>query len=195
MGKVRVDTAVLGVDLLSVAGHKVYAPKGIGVLYVRQGVTIAPQILGAGHERGLRAGTENVLEMVGLGAACELVQSEEATEGEWLSSLRERLLTLLRGGFEGLVVHGDPRHRLPNTLSVAFPGTDANRLLTRLAEEVAASAGAACHAGEINVSHVLDAMGVDAEIALSTVRLSVGRFTTEEEIDEAAAVILGAIGC
>jgi cysteine desulfurase len=195
MGKVRVDTAVLGVDLLSVAGHKVYASKGIGVLYVRQGVTIAPQILGAGHERGLRAGTENVLEMVGLGAACELVQSEEATEGEWLSSLRERLLTLLRGGFEGLVVHGDPRHRLPNTLSVAFPGTDANRLLTRLAEEVAASAGAACHAGEINVSHVLDAMGVDAEIALSTVRLSVGRFTTEEEVDEAAAVILGAIGC
>lgn len=194
MGKVPVDTAVLGVDLLSVAGHKVYAPKGIGVLYVRQGVTIAPQILGAGHERGLRAGTENVLEMVGLGAACELVQSEEATEGEWLSSLRERLLTLLRGGFEGLVVHGDPRHRLPNTLSVAFPGTDANRLLTRLAEEVAASAGAACHAGEINVSHVLDAMGVDAEIALSTVRLSVGRFTTEEEVDEAAAVILGAMG-
>ena len=194
MGKVPVDTAVLGVDLLSVAGHKVYAPKGIGVLYVRQGVTIAPQILGAGHERGLRAGTENVLEMVGLGAACELVQSEEATEGEWLSSLRERLLTLLRGGFEGLVVHGDPRHRLPNTLSVAFPGTDANRLLTRLAEEVAASAGAACHAGEINVSHVLDAMGVDAEIALSTVRLSVGRFTTKEEVDEAAAVILGAMG-
>jgi len=194
VGKVPVDVAMLGVDMLSVAGHKLYAPKGIGALYLRQGVKIVPQILGAGHERGFRAGTENVLEMVGLGAACELVHSEEATEGEWLSSLRERLLTLLREGVEGLVVHGDPRQRLPNTLSVAFPGIDATELLTRLADEVAASAGAACHAGEVNVSHVLGAMGVATETALSTIRLSVGRFTTEEEIDRAAALILEATG-
>ena len=194
VGKVPVDVARLGVDLLSVAGHKLYAPKGIGALYVRNGVKIVPQILGAGHERGLRAGTENVLEMVGLGAACELIHSEEATEGEWLSSLRERLLRLLRGGVVGLVEHGDPCHRLPNTLSVALPGIDANELLTRLSDEVAASAGAACHAGEVNVSHVLGAMRVDPEIALSTVRLSVGRFTTEEEIDRAAEMILEATG-
>lgn len=194
VGKVPVDVAVLGVDMLSVAGHKLYAPKGIGALYVRQGVEVVPQILGANHERGLRAGTENVLEMVGLGAACELVRSGEATEGERLSSLRERLLTQLRRGVEGLVEHGDPQYRLPNTLSVAFPGIDATELLTRLADQVAASAGAACHSGEVHVSHVLGAMGVDPEIALSTIRLSVGRFTPEEEVDEAAAVILGAIG-
>jgi len=194
VGKVPVNVAVLGVDMLSVAGHKLYAPKGIGALYVRQGVKIVPQILGAGHERGLRAGTENVLEMVGLGAACELVHLEEATEEEWLASLRERLLTQLRRGVEDLVEHGDPQHRLPNTLSVAFPGVDATELLTRLSDRVAASAGAACHSGEVNVSHVLDAMGIDPEIALSTVRLSVGRFTTEEEVDEAAALILEAIG-
>ena len=193
VGKVPVDVAMLGVDLLSVAGHKLYAPKGIGALYLRQGVRILPQILGAGHERGHRAGTENVLEMVGLGAACELVQSEETAEGERLAGLRERLLTLLRRGVEGLVEHGDPRHRLPNTLSVAFPDTDATRLLTRLADEVAASAGAACHAGEVNISHVLDAMGVEEATALSTVRLSVGRFTAEDEIDRAAELILGAI--
>ncbi len=192
VGKVPVNVAVLGVDMLSVAGHKLYAPKGIGALYVRQGVDIVPQILGAGHERGLRAGTENVLEMVGLGTACELVHLEEATEEEWLSSLCERLRTQLRRGVEDLVEHGDPKHRLPNTLSVAFPGVDATELLTRLSDRVAASAGAACHSGEVNVSHVLDAMGIDPEIALSTVRLSVGRFTTEEEVDEAAAVILEA---
>jgi len=193
VGKVAVDVADLGVDLLSVAGHKLYAPKGIGALFVRKGVKIVPQILGAGHERGLRAGTENVLEMVGLGAACELVRTEEATEGDWLSSLREHLFASLRENIEGLVEHGDPQNRLPNTLSVAFPGIDANQLLTRLADEVAASAGAACHAGEVNISHVLDAMGVDAATALSTVRLSVGRFTTEDEVDKAAGLILGAI--
>jgi cysteine desulfurase len=192
VGKIPVSVADLGVDLLSVAGHKLYAPKGIGALFVREGVEIVPQIVGAAHERGLRAGTENVLEIVGLGAACELVRSEEATEGAWLSSLRQRLLELLRSRVEGLVEHGDPSHRLPNTLSVAFPGVDANELLTRLADKVAASAGAACHSGGVNVSHVLAAMGVDPEVARSTVRLSVGRFTTEEEIDEAAVLILEA---
>jgi cysteine desulfurase len=194
VGKVPVNAAMLGVDMLSVAGHKMYAPKGIGALYLRRGVKIVPQILGAGHERGLRAGTENVLEMVGLGAACELVRLEAATEEEWLSSLRERLLVRLQNGVEDLVEHGDPRHRLPNTLSVAFPGVDATKLLTRLADQVAASAGAACHAGEVSVSRVLHAMGVDPEIALSTVRLSVGRFTTEEEVDRAADAIVEAVG-
>ncbi len=192
VGKIPVDVTRLGVDMLSVAGHKLYAPKGVGALFLRHGVKIVPQIVGAGHENGLRAGTENVLEIVGLGAACELVHSEEATEGAWLSSLRGRLLDLLRGGVEGLVEHGDPQQRLPNTLSVAFPGVDATELLTRLADDVAASAGAACHSGEVNVSYVLDAMGVDPEIAMSTVRLSFGRFTTEEDIDEAAALILEA---
>jgi len=194
IGKVPVNVNDLGVDLLSVAGHKLYAPKGIGALYIREGVEIEPQILGAGHERGLRAGTENVLEAVGLGAACEVVDGEAAAEAKRLASLRDRLLALLRDSFPNLVVHGDPGHRLPNTLSVAFPGHDASALLDSLADELAASAGSACHSGATMISYVLQAMGVEAEIARATVRLSVGRFTTEEEIDRAAHLILDELG-
>ncbi len=185
VGKIPVDVGELGVDLLTVAGHKLYAPKGIGALYVRRGTPIEPLIRGAGHEMGLRAGTENVLEEVGLGAACELVAHELDAEVERLATLRERLRAGLEARLPGLVVHGHPEHRLPNTLSAALPGVDAGLLLSRLGDEVAASAGAACHAEDVQVSHVLEAMGVDAATALSTVRLSVGRFTTEEEVDAA----------
>ncbi len=190
VGKVPVDIAELGVDLLSVAGHKLYAPKGVGALFVRDGVEITPQIRGAAHERGLRAGTENVLLAVGLGAACELAGAEVEAEQERLAGLRNRLLGLFHEGFTGVVEHGDPASRLPNTLSVAFPGVDASRLLVDLGDEVAASAGAACHSEGVAVSHVLEAMGVDEATARSTVRFSVGRFTTEEEIDRAAALIV-----
>jgi cysteine desulfurase len=190
VGKVPVDVNALGVDLLSVAGHKLYAPKGVGALFVRDGVELAPQIRGAGHERGLRAGTESVLLAKGLGAACELVRREPAVAREQLCGLRDRLTAQLRGGCPDLVEHGDPEHRLPNTLSVAFPGVDAGTLLDSLGDEVAASAGAACHAGAATVSHVLQAMGIAPEIAASTVRLSVGRFTTADEVDRAAGLIL-----
>ena len=190
VGKVPVDVAALGVDLLSVAGHKLYAPKGIGALYVRNGIDIAPQIRGAAHERGLRAGTENVLLATGLGAACKLAGAEVAAEQECLAGLRDRLFGLFNEGFTGVVEHGDPANRLPNTLSVAFPGVDASQLLFDLGNEVAASAGAACHSEGVSVSHVLEAMGVDEAAARSTVRFSVGRFTTEEEIDQAAEIIL-----
>ncbi len=194
IGKVPVNVSDLGIDLLSVAGHKLYAPKGIGALYIREGVEIEPQIRGAGHERGLRAGTENVLEAVGLGAACEVIDGEAAAEAKRLASRRDRLLELLRDSFPDLVVHGDPGHRLPNTLSVAFPGHDASELLDSLADVLAASAGSACHSGETMISYVLHAMGVEAEIARATVRLSVGRFTTEEEIEQAAGLILDELG-
>jgi cysteine desulfurase len=190
VGKIPVDVNQLGVDLLSVAGHKLYAPKGVGALFIRGGVEVAPQIRGAGHERGLRAGTESVLLAVGLGTACELAAREVGAEQERLSALCRRLLNLLKASVADLVEHGHPVHRLPNTLSVAFPGTDAGELLERLANEVAASAGAACHAGAATVSHVLAAMGVDPELARATIRLSVGRFTTEDEIDRAARLIL-----
>jgi cysteine desulfurase len=189
VGKVPVNVADLGVDLLSVAGHKLYAPKGIGALFIRDGVEIQPQIRGANHERGRRAGTENVLEVVGLGAACELAASDVEADGVRLASLRDRLFAALAEAVDGAVVHGDLECRLPNTLSVALPGVDAATLLTELGEEVAASAGAACHAEGVSVSHVLQAMGVDEATARSTVRLSVGRFTTEEEIDRAAELI------
>ena len=132
VGKVPVNVADLGVDLLSVAGHKLYAPKGVGALYVREGVEILPQIRGAGHERGRRAGTENVLLAVGLGTACELARNEVREEQARLADLRERLADGLRTGCEDLVEHGHPEHRLPNTLSVALPGHDANGLVERI---------------------------------------------------------------
>ncbi len=192
VGKVPVNVTDLGVDLLSVAGHKLYAPKGVGVLYVREGVEIMPQIRGAGHERGRRAGTENVLLAVGLGTACELALNEVAGEQARLADLRSRLAAGLRTGCEDLVEHGHPEERLPNTLSVAFPGRDAGGLLGDLAEDLAASAGSACHSGATMISYVLQAMGVEPAMARATVRLSLGRFTTEEEVDRATTLILNA---
>lgn len=190
VGKVPVDVRRLGVDLMSVAGHKLYAPKGIGALYVRCGVAIEPLIRGAGHELGRRAGTESVLLAAGLGSACAIVRDELASEGERLRDLRHRLEHRLRAGLPVLVVHGHPTDRLPNTLSAALPGVHAHRLLERLGDRVAASPGSACHADKVQVSHVLAAMGVDAATALSTIRLSVGRFTTEAEVDRAATLII-----
>ncbi len=190
VGKIPVDVGELGVELLTVAGHKLYAPKGIGALFVREGTELAPQIRGAGHERGRRAGTESVLLAVGLGAACELVQQGVEVEGPRLRGLRDRLEELLTTGIAGAIVHGDREHRLPNTLSIGFPGADAAALLEALADEVAASAGAACHAGTATVSHVLQAMGVAPALAAATVRLSVGRFTTVAAVEHAACLIL-----
>jgi cysteine desulfurase len=190
VGKVPVALRRLGVDLLTVAGHKLYAPKGVGALYVRHGVSIDPLIRGAGHELGRRAGTESVLLAAGLGSACAIVRDELASEAERLRGLRDRLERRLRASLSELVVHGHPEHRLPNTLSVALPGVHAHHLLERLGDRVAASPGSACHADKVQVSHVLAAMGVDTATALSTIRLSVGRFTTDDEVDRAAAFIL-----
>lgn len=193
VGKIPVDVEKLGVDLLTVAGHKLYAPKGIGALYIRSGVEIEPLIRGAGHERRLRAGTENILEMVGLGAASELVRNEPPDEHHRLAMLRDRLRGRLAAGVDGLVEHAVGADRLPNTLSVSLPGAHAGDLLDAIGDEVAASAGAACHGNQVQVSHVLSAMGVEPAVALGTIRLSVGRFTTEEEVDRGAEIILGAL--
>jgi cysteine desulfurase len=193
VGKVPVNVENLGIDLLSVAGHKLYAPKGIGALYIRDGLRIEPQIRGAGHESGRRAGTENVLLAVGLGTACELAQQDVRAEQEKMAGLRDLLAAKLHQGREDIVVHGHPELCLPNTLSVAFPGCVADELLEDLTDELAASAGAACHAGAATVSHVLQAMQVDPDLAAATVRLSVGRFTTEEEVERGAELILEAI--
>ena len=193
-GKIPVDVEALGVDLLTVAGHKLYAPKGIGALYIRRGVEIEPLIRGAGHERRLRAGTENILEMVGLGAACALVRDEPPDEHHRLCLAPRPPPHRLAAGVEGLVEHAAGAERLPNTLSVSLPGVHAGDLLEAVGDELAASAGAACHGLKIQVSHVLSAMGVTTEVALGTVRFSVGRFTTEDEIDRGAAIIFEAIG-
>jgi cysteine desulfurase len=193
VGKIPVDVASLGVDLLTVAGHKLYGPKGVGALYLRSGVTLEPLIRGAGHERRLRAGTENILEIVGLGAACELVGTEVAAEGARLAALRDRLRDRLAAAVPGLVEHAAGADRLPNTLSVALPDARAGELLATVGDRLAASAGAACHGLTVQVSHVLAAMGVPTEIALGTVRLSVGRFTTEAEVDRGAEILLEAL--
>ncbi len=193
VGKIPVDVGALGVDLLTVAGHKLYAPKGIGALFVRRGTAIEPLLRGAGHERGLRAGTENVPGIAGLGAACEIARREVADEGPRLAALRDDLEARLAAGFPALVRHGHPERRLPNTASVAFPGVDANVLLDALADEVAASAGAACHTGAVHPSSVLTAMGVDPATALATVRFSLGRFTTAVEVAEASSLVLAAV--
>ncbi|MBI4609605.1 MAG: cysteine desulfurase [Candidatus Rokubacteria bacterium] len=189
-GKIPVSVDELGVDLLSLAGHKLYAPKGVGALYVRQGLTLEPLIHGAGHEGGRRAGTENVPYLVGLGAACEIARHSLPVATETLRRLRDRLWDRLREGLgDALVLNGHPERRLPNTLNVNFIGHVGADLLEAV-PEIAASTGAACHEGQIHLSPVLRAMGVPAEQARGAVRLSVGRFTTETEVDRAAELLV-----
>lgn len=194
-GKIAVNVDQLGVDLLSIAGHKLYAPKGIGALYVREGVELARQLHGAGQEGGRRPGTENVLEIVGLGKACQLAYSGLERNTAHMQSMRDRLHLALQQnlGAEVVRMNGHPEERLPNTLSLSFRAVEANKLLAEIGDRVAASAGAACHTDRVEVSSVLQAMGVPTEWAMGTVRFSVGRETTGDEIDQAVEVICQAI--
>lgn len=191
VGKIEVDVEALGVDLLSIAGHKLYAPKGVGALYIRQGTTLANLMFGAGHENGRRPGTENVLEICGLGAACQLAAQDLPQLGPRLQALRDRLHHGLASalGKENLRLNGHPEKRLPNTLSLGFKGIAADALLAEISDTVAASAGSACHAGSVAVSPVLAAMGVPLEYAMGTVRFSVGRGTTEDQVDRAVEAV------
>jgi len=189
VGKLPVDVNELGVDLLSLAGHKVHAPKGVGALYVRRGVKLEPLIHGAGHESGRRAGTENVPYVVALGTACEVARRSLPQARERLRHLRDRLWDRLRDALgEAVVLNGHPDERLPNTLNVNFVGRVGAELLQAV-PEVAASTGSACHEGAVCLSPVLQAMGVPAELGRGAVRLSVGRFTTDDEVDRAAQVL------
>ncbi len=187
-GKIPVVVNDLGVDLLSLAGHKFYAPKGIGALYIRSGIICDKLIHGADHEQDRRAGTENLLEIVGLGKACEVARRDLEMVSGHLGRMRDRLYSGLLESVTGLRRNGHPEHCLPNTLSVGFRGIDINTLLSDL-PQVAASAGAACHVGDQTISSVLQAMHVPEEYALGTMRLSVGKLTTEEEIDAAVGAI------
>ncbi len=193
VGKIRVDVRSLGVDLLTVAGHKLYAPKGVGALFIREGMPFEPLLVGGGQESGRRAGTAAVAQIVALGAACALARREGAARGRRLAALRDRLEGGLRERFPGLVVHGAGVPRLPNTLFCAIPGTTAERLLRRL-RGVCASAGSACHAGRHEPSQVLVQMGVAPEVARATIRLSTGRGNTVREIDAAVEAIARAAG-
>jgi cysteine desulfurase len=181
VGKQPVDVRELGVDLLTVAGHKMYAPQGVGALFIRRGVSLEPFMHGAGHEHGRRAGTENVLEIVGLGAACEL--AERQMDVAAMTRLRDHFWQRLRERFgDRVVLHGHPERRLPNTLNVGFPGHLGPEILSRI-DGLAASTGSACHEGTHQLSPVLSAMGVPETVGLGAIRFSLGRNSTYDEVE------------
>jgi len=191
VGKVDCRVDRLGVDALTIAGHKLYAPKGVGALYLRSGTPCVRYLHGAGHETGRRGGTENVAQIVGLGRACELAAYEGAAREHHLAQLRDRLEARLRAALSDLVVHGARAPRLPNTSYAAIPRTSAIELLGAV-PGIAAAAGSACDAGKAHVSATLRAMGVDESIALATLRLTVGRGTTEDEVERASQLLVEA---
>ncbi|MEZ4238086.1 MAG: cysteine desulfurase family protein [Myxococcota bacterium] len=191
VGKIPVDVDALGVDLLTVVGHKLYGPKGVGALYVRRGTALRPRLLGGGQQRGLRPGTEAVPSIVGLGAACERAGADLQAEGARQASLRDELAGRLREAVPGLVVTAERAPRLPNTLHVRFPGVTGATILARCGS-VAASTGSACHDGIEQPSQVLLAMGIAPGDALGAVRLSLGRSTTASEVVAAAAALAAA---
>ncbi len=188
VGKVRCRIDELGVDFLTVAGHKLYAPKGVGALYIKSGRTIEPLMHGAGHERGLRPGTENAPYIVGLGMACEVAAPLLETEGARQARLGQRLFEGLKKA--GLAVHlnGHPEKKLPNTWNISFEGHDALSVMEAL-KGVAVSPGAACHGNSVEPSPVLSAMGIDPALARGAIRFSFGRETTEEDIDTVAGLL------
>lgn len=191
LGKIPVNIDELGVDMLTIAGHKLYGPKGVGALYVSKGIKLEPLIHGAAHEQGRRAGTENVPYLVGLGAACELARKSLPQIADRLAALRDRLWDRLqKGRGDRVILNGHPVERLPNTLNANFVGCVGADLLAAT-PEVAASTGSACHEGQVSQSPVLCAMGVPPEIGKGAVRLSVGRYTSEAEVDRAAEVLVG----
>jgi len=191
LGKLPVDVGELGVDMLSIAGHKLYAPKGVGALYLRTGLHLEKLMQGADHESNRRPGTENVLEIVGLGKACEIAKRDLAENMAHFKRMRDRLHRGLKDALpeNSFILNGHPDLRLPNTLSLAFHLIEANTLLAEISDQVAASAGAACHSDQINLSSVLEAMHVPIDYAMGTVRFSVGRGTTKEEIDQAVQIL------
>ena len=192
VGKVRTFVDELEVDLLTLTGHKFYAPKGVGALFVRRGTALEPLMHGAGHEGGLRPGTENTPYIVGLGrAAVNALQAQDEANLR-LTRLRDRLLERLQASIgASLTVNGGSVERLPNTLSINFPDISGAELLGRL-PEICASTGSACHSGLTKMSPTLQAIGLAPEVARGTVRLSVGWYTSEEDVDRAVELLLGA---
>jgi cysteine desulfurase len=194
-GKIPLDVEAMQIDLLSIAGHKMYAPKGVGALYVRRRGTpldLVPIIDGGGHEGGLRSGTLNVPGIVGLGKACEICRQEMPEESRRLAALRDRLKEGLLAGLEGIHINGSLEHRLPNNLSVSFPGIDLPTLMGAVSD-VALSSGSACSSGKPEPSYVLQALGVSEEVANTPLRFGLGRYTTEEEIDYCLGRVVEAV--
>ena len=197
-GKIPFNLGEMNIDLLSLSGHKMYAPKGVGALYVRglgspASAAVAPLIHGGGHERGLRSGTLNVPGIVGLGAACALAQQELAQESARIAGLRDRLKATICAGVGEVHINGSLDHRLPGNLNISFPGIDSESLLMAIGDELALSSGAACSTAKLDPSYVLKALGLSDDLASSSLRFGIGRFNTAAEIDYAAARLVEAI--
>jgi cysteine desulfurase len=191
VGKIAVNVEELGADLLSIAGHKLYAPKGVGVLYIRRGISLPPLLLGAGQERGRRPGTENVPYIVGLGEACRIAGVMLERESKRLSALAGDLFAALKREIPGIILVGHPTQRLPNTLNVLFPGASGRKVLEKCSR-VMASTGSACHADSEEPSAILTALGIAHDQALGAVRLSLGRGTKKDDVADAAADLAAA---
>ncbi len=193
VGKIPALVDELGVDLLSVAGHKLYAPKGVGAIYIRCGVSLEKFMHGADHEQGRRASTENVLEIVGLGAACEIARHDREQTRTHLKGVTDLLWENLKAAIPDMRLNGHPTERLPNTLNVGFRRVEAHCLLEAISQDVAASAGSACHSDDISISPVLKAMGTPRDWAGGAIRFSTGKMTTSEEIMVAVEAIARAV--
>jgi len=193
IGKMPFNAAEANADLVTIVSHKFYGPKGIGALFIRNGINIRPLLFGAGHEKGLRPGTENVHGIVGLGKACEIAARDMKARVSHTSQIRDMLLRLLQNAAPDIGVNGGKAQRLPNTLNIRIPGAQSHRLVDMIGDRVAASTGSACHAGTSTPSAVLKNMGLSDAEALSSMRLSVGKDNTEEEIINAAEIIVAAI--
>jgi cysteine desulfurase len=189
IGKIPVDIERLKVDVLTIVSHKCYGPKGVGALFIRKGVQLRPILFGAGHEKGLRPGTENVPGIVGLGKTCEMTRPFLKERAAHMKKVTEVLFTGLRERLQGIKMNGHPTLRLPNTLNICIPGVDSTDLLELIKNDVAATAGSACHSGHKTPSAVLMAMGISETDATSSIRLSTGKDNTEEEIKAAVEII------
>jgi cysteine desulfurase len=192
MGKIPVSVNDIGVDFLTVAGHKLYAPKGVGALFIQEGRHLTPLIHGAAQEHGKRAGTENTILAVGLGAACRVSAQRLSGDTQNMAAMRDRLETLLYQGLDDVVLNGHPRERLPNTLNVSIPHIEGAKILEGL-PNLMASTGAACHDRSVKLSHVLAAMAVPPEVGMGALRLTVGRSNTVAQIEEAAEAIINRV--
>jgi cysteine desulfurase len=194
-GKLPIDVAQLGIDLLSISGHKLYGPKGVGALYVRRRtprIAFAEQMHGGGHEHRMRSGTLNVPGIAGLGAACEIAAAEMAEESARFATLRDRLQRKLTSGLDRVRVNGAHEHRLPGNLNMTFEHVDSESLMMGM-RDVALSSGSACTSAKIEPSHVLRALGMSEEEAHATLRFGIGRFNTEEEIDYVADSLINVV--
>jgi len=192
LGKIQTNVDELGVDFLTIAGHKLYAPKGIGALYIRNGLSLVPSIHGANHEKGVRPGTENVPYIVGLGVAAKLAKEKETESPKLMESLRDTFQQYVTDQIgSGITVNGNHTNRLPNTSSINFPNVVASQMLQTI-PQLCLSTGAACHSGSVSLSDTLSAIGLTEAVGAGTVRFSCGRYSTAEEINTAATLLVTA---